>query len=88
MCQRRVTMWQPLPPPLFTLHYIQYNTFMKNMCSVQGQSTVNITIGNQQEEFGRVQLTIHWDENSQDLLHNLQLPLNGSSFNAVIHRGE
>ena len=38
--------------------------------------------------FGRVQLTIHWDENSQDLLHNLQLPLNGSSFNAVIHRDE
>ena len=38
--------------------------------------------------FGRVQLTIQWDENSQDLLHNLQLPLNGSSFNAVIHRGE
>ena len=38
--------------------------------------------------FGRVQLTIQWDGNSQDLLHNLQLPLNGSSFNAVIHRDE
>ena len=63
---------------------------MVHLCKPCGQYKANLHYNWQSAGwvFGRVQLTIQWDENSQDLLHNLQLPLNGSSFNAVIHRDE